>query len=138
MKKIMLVFLVALPVMAMSQIGIKAGWNFTDVTSASSISTSSSSGYNLGIFYTTSYAKIIGSKTELVYSRQGYNYATGNVSGKVNMDYIMLPEYFCINITKFFQIHVGEEMAYLINATADSTVTSVPGVPGSYNQILSF
>src|SRR5271156_6340260 len=115
MKKIMLVLLVALPGMAMAQFGLKAGWNFTDVTSASSISNQSSSGYNIGVFYTTPYTKIMGSKTELVYSRQGYNYSTGTVTGNVNLDYIMLPQYFCINITKFFQIHVGEEMAYLIN-----------------------
>jgi opacity protein-like surface antigen len=139
MKKILLALLIAIPGITMAQIGLKAGWNFTDVTSASSISTQSSSGYNIGLFYTTSYTKIMGSKTELIYSRQGYNYSTGSVTGKVNLDYIMLPEYFCINITKFFQIHVGEEMAYLINAQADSTPTSNPGDPGgSYSQITSF
>lgn len=138
MKKTLLVFLIAFPGMAMAQIGLKAGWNFTNVTSASSISTSSSSGYNVGVFYTTPYKNVIGSKTELVYSRQGYSYATGSVTGKVNLDYIMLPEYFCINITKFFQMYFGEEMAYLINATADSTMPSIPGMSGSYNQILSY
>jgi opacity protein-like surface antigen len=139
MKKILLAMLIASPGIIMAQIGIKAGWNFTDVTSASSISTQSSSGYNIGIFYTTPYTKIIGSKTELIYSRQGYDYSTGSVTGKVNLDYIMLPEYFCINITRFFQIHVGEEMAYLINAKADSMSTSNPGMAGgSYSQITSF
>jgi opacity protein-like surface antigen len=138
MKKILLVLLIAIPGITMAQIGLKAGWNFTDVTSASSINNKSSSGYNLGLFYTTSYSKIIGSKTELVYSRQGYNYSTGNVTGKVDLDYIMLPEYFCINITKFFQVYVGEEMAYLINATADSSNSSIPGAPAQYNQIMSY
>jgi opacity protein-like surface antigen len=138
MKKIILICLVVIPGMSMAQIGLKAGWNFTNVTSASSISNSSSSGYNIGIFYTTPYKNIIGSKTELVYSRQGYNYSTGAVTGKVNLDYIMLPEYFCINITHFFQIYAGEEMAYLINATADSSSSSIPGAPAQYNQIMSY
>lgn len=30
----------------------------------------------------------------------------------------------CINITRFFQIHVGAQMAYLINAKADDKTTS--------------
>jgi opacity protein-like surface antigen len=138
MKKILFALLIAIPGITMAQIGLKAGWNFTDVTSASSINNKSSSGYNLGLFYTTSYSKIIGSKTELVYSRQGYNYSTGSVTGKVNLDYIMLPEYFCINITKFVQVYVGEEMAYLINATADSSNSSIPGAPAQYNQIMNY
>lgn len=138
MKKILLILLIAVPGLTMAQIGLKAGWNFTDVTSASSISTSSSSGYNLGVFFTTPYTKVIGSKTELVYSRQGYDYSTGSVTGKVNLDYIMLPQYLCINITKFFQIHAGFEMAYLINAKADSTPVAMSGIPGEYSQIENY
>ncbi len=138
MKKTILLLIIAIPCLAKAQFGLKGGWNFTNVTSASSISTSSSSGYNVGVFFTTPYKNVIGSKTELVYSRQGYNYATGAVTGKVNLDYIMLPEYFCINITHFFQIYAGEEMAYLINATADSSNSSIPGAPAQYNQIINY
>jgi hypothetical protein len=138
MKKLLLLLLIASPCLGIAQIGLKAGWNYTNVTSASSINSQASSGFNAGIFYTTSYSKIIGSKTELIYSKQGYDYSTGNVTGKVNLQYIMLPEYFCINITRFFQLYFGEEMAYLINATADSSSTSIPGMSGQYNQIVNY
>jgi hypothetical protein len=43
----------------------------------------------------------------------------------------MLPTYMCINITRFFQIHIGAQMAYLINAKADSTTTSGSTYPFS-------
>jgi opacity protein-like surface antigen len=138
MKKILFVLLISSPSFIMAQIGVKAGWNFTNVTSVASVNSQSASGFNVGAFFTTPYSRIIGSKTELVYSRQGYNYSTGSVTGKVNLDYIMLPQYMCINITKFFQIHVGFEMAYLINAKADSTSNSNSGMSGSYNQILNY
>ncbi len=138
MKKLLLFLLISSPCLVIAQVGLKAGWNYTNVTSASSINSQASSGFNVGVFYTTSYSKIIGSKTELIYSKQGYDYSTGNVTGKVNLEYIMLPEYFCINITKFFQIHFGEEMAYLINATADSSNSSIPGMSGQYNQIINY
>lgn len=32
----------------------------------------------------------------------------------------MMPQYMCINITKYFQIQLGAQMAYLINAKVDS------------------
>jgi opacity protein-like surface antigen len=138
MKKILILLLISSPSFVMAQIGLKAGWNYTNVTSVSSINSQASSGFNVGAFFTTPYSKIIGNKTELVYSKQGYDYSTGSVTGKVNLQYIMLPSFFCINITKFFQIYVGEEMAYLINATADSSSTSNSGMSGQYNQILSY
>jgi hypothetical protein len=138
MKKLLLLLLIASPCLVIAQIGLKAGWNYTNVTSVSDINSQASSGFNIGAFFTTPYKKIMGNKTELVYSKQGYNYSTGSVTGKVNLEYIMLPSFFCINITHFFQIYVGEEMAYLINASADSSSSSNSGMSGQYNQILSY
>jgi len=129
------------PFLAKAQLGLKAGLNFTNVTNVSSVNNQSSSGFNAGVFFTTPYNKILGSKTELVFSRQGYNYETGAVTGKVNLDYIMLPTYMCINITKYFQIQVGMQFGYLMNATADSmskSIPSIPGYSGSINSALSY
>ena len=102
-----LLLIIVSPAIVNAQLGIKAGLNFTNVTSVSSVNNQSSSGFNAGIFYTTPYTKVIGSKTELVFSRQGYNYETGTVTGTANLDYIMLPTYMCINITKVFSDTAG-------------------------------
>jgi hypothetical protein len=82
-------------------LGIKAGLNFTNITSASSISNSSETGYQVGLFLDPSSNSILGSRTELLYSHQAYNYATGTTTGKNYLDYIMLAQLMAINITHF-------------------------------------
>jgi len=134
----LLLLIILSPAIVNAQLGLKAGLNFTNVTNVSSVNNQSSSGFNAGIFFSTPYNRVLGSKTELIFSRQGYNYETGLVSGKVNLDYIMLPTYMCINITKFFQIQVGMQFGYLMNAVADSTTKSPGGTSGSINGALSF
>jgi len=124
MKKIVLGILLASHFLAYGQIGVKAGLNFSNVTNTSSISHSNETGYNVGVFLAPKSKSIISSKTELILSKQGYNYSTSSLDGTADLLYIMLPTYMCINITRFFQIHIGAQMAYLINAKADSKTTS--------------
>ncbi len=136
MKKIIFCLLLISPCWMFAQIGIKAGLNFANVSNASSINSSSTAGFNIGLFLAPSSKRIISSKTEIIFSRQGYNYKTNSNTGNVNLDYIMMPTYMCINITKFFEIHFGAQMAYLINAKADSTNNSGSG--GPYGQIMNY
>jgi Outer membrane protein beta-barrel domain len=118
-------------------IGIKAGLNFANVTNASSISSSNQTGFHAGILFAPSSKSIIGSSTELLFSRQGYNYATGTNSGSVNLDYIILQQLMDINVTKFVQIQLGAQFAYLINAKADSSQSYNTG-NAEANSILSY
>lgn len=124
MKRIILGLLLTSSFLAYGQIGVKAGLNFSNVTNTSSITNGGETGYNIGIFLAPKSRSIFSSKTELVFSKQGYNYSTGAMDGKADLMYIMLPTYMCINITRFFQIHVGAQMAFLINAKADSTAAT--------------
>ena len=105
-------------------LGIKAGLNFTNITGTSSISNSSETGYQIGLFLDPKSNSLLGSRTELVYSHQGYNYATGQTTGKVFLDYIMLAQLMSINITHFVQIQIGTQIAYLVNAKVDSNAQS--------------
>lgn len=104
-----------------AQIGLKGGVNFANVTGASSINSSSRSGFLAGVFLAPKTKGILGFRTELIYSRQGYNYSSNTNTGKVNLDYILLPQLTTINITKYFQLQLGAQMAFLINAKADSS-----------------
>jgi hypothetical protein len=110
-------------------LGIKVGLNFTNITSASSISNSSETGYQVGLFLDPSTKSILGSRTELVFSHQGYNYATGQTTGKVFLNYIMLAQLMSINITHFFQIQLGTQIAYLTSAKVDSNQQSTGYAP---------
>jgi hypothetical protein len=141
MRKIILfcLFVAAIPVFSQTglNIGVKAGINFSNVTSASSINSSSRSGFMAGVFMAPSSNKIISSLTELIYSKQGYDFKTGTETGKVNLDYIILPQLMGINITKFVQLQLGAQMAYLINAKADSTNIS-SGLAGPYASVMNY
>lgn len=119
--------LLLFPFFTKAQIGIKGGLNFANVTNASSINAGSRSGFNVGIFFGGASKGIIGSRTELLFSRQGYDYKTNTTSGTVNLDYIMLPQLMSINITKLLMIQAGIQMAYLVNAKVDSTSNSGSG-----------
>ncbi len=136
MRKIFVVLLLSIPVIGFSQVGIKAGLNFANVTKASSINSSSHSGFNAGIFLAPPSKSILSSRTELLFSRQGYDYKTSTNTGKVSLDYIMLPQSMSINITKYVSLMLGAQMAYLINAKADTTTSS--GTSNPYENIMNF
>jgi hypothetical protein len=120
-------------------IGIKAGFNFSNVTNASQINAASRTGYHIGIFLSPSSRSILSSRTELLYSRHGYSYSdsTAKANGSIDLDYIMLAQYLCINITKYVQIQLGGQTGYLLSAKADSGQTVNTG-NGQAIQILSF
>ncbi len=105
-------------------IGVKVGLNFSNVTNASSISASSETGFQAGLFLDPSSKSILSSRTELVYSRQGYDWASGQTTGKVMLDYLTLAQLMAINITRFVQIQLGAQFSYLLSAKADSSMPS--------------
>ena len=121
MKKLNLLLLLILPSLLHAQIGIKAGLNYANVTNASSINSSHSSGFMVAIFLAPASKGIISYNTEIGFSQQGYNYKTNSNTGNVTLNYIMMPHLIGINITRFFQLQLGAQTAYLINAKADSS-----------------
>ena len=136
MKKIYFLFVIIIPLIGFSQkFGVKAGLNFSNITNASAIGASSQTGYHAGIFLDIG-KKIIGSKTEILYSQQGYNYSTDSTKGSVKNNYIALAQFLAINITKYIQIQIGMQTAYLLNAKNDSAKTTT-GYPAADN-ILKF
>jgi len=127
---------IIVPLFSLAQFGIKAGVNFANVTNASDISASNNTGFLAGIFLAPPSKGVLSSRTELLFSRQGYNYSTNTNTGKVDLDYILLPQLMSINITKFFSIQVGAQMAFLVNAKADTTSSS--GATNPYSGIMDF
>src|SRR5579872_7479973 len=127
MKKIATLLIALAPIPLLAQFGIRAGLNFANVTNASDVNTSSKAGYNIGIFLAPGTKKVLGSKTELIYSRRGYNYASDTASGTVNLDYIALAQLMAIHITKYVEIDIGGQTAYLLNAKVDSNKQIMTG-----------
>lgn len=102
-------------------VGIKGGLNFANVTNAKSINGSNKTGFVVGAFLAPPSKSIVSSRTELLFSRQGYDFKSGSNTGSVNLSYLILPQLMGINITKYVQLQIGAQMAYLLNAKADST-----------------
>jgi len=117
-------------------IGIKGGLNFANVTNAKSINGSSRTGFMVGIFLAPPSKKIISSHTELIFSRQGYNFKTASSTGSVDLNYLILPQLMGINITRFVQLQVGFQTAILLNAKADST--AAPSQNNPYASLTSY
>ena len=118
-------------------IGIRGGFNFANVTNASEVNGSSLAGYHFAIFLSPHSRGVIGSRTELIYSRSGYSYASDTSNGSVNLDYIMLAQYMAIHITKFVEIDFGGQTGYLLNAKVDSSKQVNYGSPQA-NSIMNY
>lgn len=139
MRKLFLYFLLtAMPYLLPAQIGLKAGVNFANVGNASSINSSNQSGFLVGLFLAPPTKNIIASRTEIIYSKQGYNFQTSSKTGSVHLDYIIVPQLMGVNITKFVQLQLGAQMAFLLNAKGDSTNTSNPAMSGPYSSMMSY
>ncbi len=136
MKKILFFIMMIAPFFVHAQIGIKAGVNFAKVSNASSINSSNKSGFNVGLLLAPPSKKILSSRTELVFSRQGYDYKTSSNTGNVNLDYIQMGQLASINITKYVSLLFGAQTAYLVSAQADST-KNTGGSSGSYNGVMN-
>ncbi len=121
-------------------LGLKAGYNFANVTGASQVNTASTNGYHFGAFYSPGKERPsgFGYRTEIIYSKQGYDFAKGNTTGTVKLDYILLPQLTTFNITKFVQLQAGLQLAFLINAGADSTVRSTATNANAANKVIDY
>lgn len=127
MKKTIIFLLLLSPVFVHAQFGIKAGLNFAKVASASDINNNSQSGFNVGIIFAPPSKKVLSFQSELLYSKQGYNYKTTTNTGNVNLNYFTQAQIMCINITKFFQFQFGAQTAILLNANVDSSNKTTGG-----------
>jgi hypothetical protein len=104
--------------------GIKGGLNFANVTNAESINSSSHTGFLAGVFLAPPSSGVIGFRSELMFSRQGFDFETNTNTGSVTLDYILLPQLSSINIGKVASILIGFQMAYLLTAKEKSDDTS--------------
>ena len=115
--------------------GIKAGLNFSNVSNAASVNSHSQAGFHAGVLLGGASRRIFASRTELLYSQQGYGFSSDSASGSNRLGYILLAQLMAINITKFVQIQFGGQISYLLNAKVNSNFPST-GNAGA-DQLLS-
>ena len=114
-----------------SKIGIKAGYNFSNVVgSGSSFDPKSNNGYMVGAFFGGSNKNGLGYRSELVYSKQGYSFDDGGKNTEVMNDYLYMPHLMTYTIAKVVQIQAGAQIGVLLNAkktsgSKDSSITDL-------------
>jgi hypothetical protein len=100
-----------------NRFGIKAGYNYINSTNISSLAGSNANGFNAGVFFSGKGDNVMAS-TDVVFSKQGYNYR----NGKVDMHYLSLTEMADFFVVKdIFKLQIGLQMGYLLSAKADSS-----------------
>ena len=102
-------------------LGVKAGLNFANITNASQVNGSSRTGYMIGGFIAPRKKKLFGFRSEIVLSRQGYNFKENMNTGNINLDYLLIPQLVTVNFSRFVQIQLGAQAAVLLNAKGDSS-----------------
>jgi len=107
-------------------LGLKAGLNFANVTGASSIGAGSRSGFVVGVFLGSPSMGLLGFRSELLFSRQGYDFNSNATTGSVKLDYILLPSLMVINLGGIAQIQAGAQVAYLLKGTVEGASTGDP------------
>ena len=112
-----------------SKFGLKAGINFNNVSKASSINSSNSQGFMAGLIYSSVNKKVFGYQSELIFSRQGYDFKTSTSLGEVKLDYLLLPQLMNINITRFVRLQAGGQIAFLVGGKGDSTSFNPSSAP---------
>jgi hypothetical protein len=131
MKTFIFSLLIVIPGFLCAQIGVKGGLNFAKISKASDINDGSKSGYHAGVFFAPVSKSILSSRSELLYSHQGYNYKTSAQTGDVELDYIQVAQFASINLTKYLSVMFGAQTAYLVSAAVDSSNNA-----GSSNSIM--
>lgn len=106
---------------------LKGGLNFSNISNIDAVNGDNESGFMLGAAINKVKKGIIGYKSELIFSRQGYDFSTGTSTGTVQMDYLILPQLMTINVTRFVQFQLGGQLLFLLNAKSDS-VSSRPNI----------
>ena len=134
MKKLILAIILLSPCCLFAQIGIKAGLNYAKISKASDINSGSKTGFHVGLFMAPPSKKILSYRSEILFSRQGYNYKKGTSSGDVKLNYIQMGQLMSINATKYLSLLLGAQAAYLISAQVDSSNSG--GSANPYGQLM--
>jgi hypothetical protein len=107
------------------KLGIKAGYNVAKITgSTPNYSPDTKNGFMVAAFYSPTTKSGFGYRSEIVFSRQGFGFDEGETTNSITSDYIYLPQFTTLNITKFVQLQVGGQIGYLLKSSKESSSES--------------
>lgn len=103
----------------LSQFGIKAGLNLSDLYSDKDSKADMKTGLNLGIFAKMPLSGSLAIQPELYYTMKGasvtYNSLLLDGTADFSLSYLELPVLFVYKVTGMFNVHIGPYVSYLLN-----------------------
>lgn len=114
MKKLLFsLFVLSFIGMSAQSFGLKAGFNFANISDVySDESTSSKMGFHAGVFSNIPVAERFMVQPELLYNQKGMEYD----DRAIKLDYISLPVMFHYDVAQGFYLEAGPEFSYLVSA----------------------
>jgi hypothetical protein len=70
----------------------------------------------VGAYFASPSSTALGYRTEIIFSRQGYNYANPGAWGSISQDYLLIPQMLTLTITKRLQFESGAQVGFLLRA----------------------
>lgn len=126
----------------MRSFAIKLGSSYQYMSSLESFSIGNNFGFFAGAYFQPPTASRFGFRSEIILSRQGYDYSSSRQTGNVMLTYLLLPQLATFRINKFWEMHAGGQAALLLGAKVDSTAnpSSVPNLEkaGNYFNRLNY
>lgn len=101
--------------------GIKAGYNVAKLNgSAANFSPDAENGFTVAAFYSPGAKPGLGYRTEIVFSRQGFEFSESGKTSGVTNDYIYMPHFTTFGIGRFLQFQLGGQLGYLLKSSKAS------------------
>ena len=116
--------------------GIKAGYNVAKLTGRTpDYRPASQNGFMVAASFAPASKAGIGYRSELVFSRQGFGFDQDGKQTTVVSDYLYLPQFTTIGITKFLQLQVGAQFGYLLKSSTKESLTASKDLTSWANRI---
>lgn len=119
-----------------SKFGIKAGYNIAKVTGSTvNYKPDAKNGFMIAAFYAPASRSGLGYRSEVVFSRQGFGFDENGKKSSITSDYVYLPNFTTIGITKFVQLQVGGQVGYLLKSSKETTETKSQDISSFANRL---
>lgn len=104
------------------ELGIRAGYNIPRLAGQKNLDfkPGTQNGYTVSASFSPRSRSGLGFRTELVFSSQHFSFDGNGNKTNLTQQYIYMPQFTTIGITKFVQLQIGAQVGYLLNAKSSA------------------
>lgn len=119
------------------QFGIRGGYNIPRLAGRKNLdyTPGTQNGFTFSASFSPASRSGIGFRTELVFSSQNFSFDENGGKNNLKQQYIYMPQFTTIGITKFVQLQLGAQVGYLLNAKTSAGEESNNSVMKMMNRL---